>query len=171
MITNIVTVNASEKETASKSHSIALGSSPFTDGKLFAVTGYNFVKLEQNGTVSKDAPMCPVLTTNIGNLFVSTIVRSKVDANGNVLEPNGTFNKGVKEIIAGNPNKTNGEILQAIIDKYAYKNWIKVTRQKYTAKSKDGREYAAFLVVLNVDRELTADEIAGLKTANGTANV
>ena len=168
MITNIVTVNANEKETASKSRSIALGSSPFTDGRLFVVTGYNFVKLEQNGVVSKDAPMCPVLTTNIGNLFVSTIVRSKVDAKGNVLEPNGTFNKGVKEIIASNPNKTNGEILQAIVDKYAFKNWIKVTRQQYMAKSKDGREYAAFLVVLNIDEELTADEVVAAKSAQNS---
>lgn len=120
--------------------------SPFQDKVVFRVTGYSFRKAEIDGKVDKDAFLNPVLETTIGDLFLSTILRGRITADGTVLIPSGTFNLFVKEQIAA--HRTNGEILKAIVDGCENKDLI-VRRTPYAGVTKDGRQYAAALVEID----------------------
>ena len=151
-LTGFRTASQSEIETANSSNDIARSTSPFQNGVVFTVNGFSYEKPEIDGKVAPDAKPQPVLLAKIGDkdvsLFVKPLNRSAVRADGSVLEHNGTFNKFVRETIASLSNKNNGEILQAIVDGCADRQII-VERVPYSAKSKDGRNYATSLVDLN----------------------
>lgn len=147
-LTGFQTASQSEIESANKSNSIARGNSPFQHNVVFTVSGFSYEKAEVDGKVAADANLNPVLVTSVGSLFLNTLVRGRVNADGKVVEPNGTFNNDVRATIAANASKTNGEILQAIVNLCVGKRLI-VNREPYSAATKDGRRYAAYLV--NID--------------------
>lgn len=141
-LTGFKTAEETEIQTANNSTSIKQGNSPFQHNVVFTVSGFSYEKAEMDGKVAQDAYLNPVLKTSVGSLFVSTILRSRVDFDGKVLTPDGTFNRFVREQIA--THKTNGEILQAIVDGCKDKK-INTRRTPYSAMSKDGRRIPAFL--------------------------
>lgn len=151
-LTGFVPASQDEIATANSSNDIARGTSPFQNGVVFTVIGFSYEKPEVDGKVKADAKPQPVLTAKIGDknasLFVKALNRSAVRADGSVLEHNGTFNQFVRETIASLSDKNNGEILQAICAGCAGRRII-VERVPYSAKSKDGRNYASSLVDLN----------------------
>ena len=140
-LTGFKTAEETEIKTANESTSIKQGNSPFQHNVVFTVSGFSYEKAEIDGKVAQDAYLNPVLTTCVGSLFLSTILRSRVDFDGNVLTPDGTFNKFCREQIA--THKTNGEILQAIVDGCKSKN-INTIRTSYSAMSMDGRRISSF---------------------------
>lgn len=143
-------IKADEKavKVANGSFSISMGTSPFQHGVEFKVTGFTYKQAQNDGKVTKDAYLNPILETSVGDLFLSTILKPRVNSEGKVVTPNGTFNVAVKELIAKMNGKSNGEILTAIVSLCKDKE-IVVKRVPYAAKSKDGRTYAASLVNLN----------------------
>lgn len=145
-LTGFQTAEANEVQTANTSTSIKRGNSPFQHNVQFTVSGFSYEKAEMDGKVSKDAYLNPVLTTSVGSLFLSTVLRSRVKADGTVVTPDGTFNKFCREQIA--KHNTNGEILQAIVDGCKDKKVV-VNRVPYASLTKDGRTVASFLVELN----------------------
>lgn len=145
-LTGFQTAEANEVQTANASTSIKRGNSPFQHNVQFTVSGFSYEKAEMDGKVSKDAYLNPVLTTSVGSLFLSTVLRSRVKADGTVVTPDGTFNKFCREQIA--KHNTNGEILQAIVDGCKDKKVV-VNRVPYASLTKDGRTVASFLVELN----------------------
>lgn len=148
MLTGFVSASNDARENANKSNSIALGHSPFQHNVKFTVSGFDYKVAQEDGKVDPKARLNPVLTTSVGDLFLSTLTRSRVDADGNVLEPKGTFNDFVRKTISENSTKTNGEILTAIVDGCKDKQLI-VERVPYVGLSKDGRRFATSLVKIN----------------------
>lgn len=148
MLTGFVSASNDARENANKSNSIALGHSPFQHNVRFTVTGFDYKVAQEDGKVDPKARLNPVLTTSVGDLFLTTLTRSRVDADGHVLEPNGTFNTFVRETIVKNSTKTNGEILTAIVEGCKDKQLI-VERVPYVGLSKDGRRFATSLIKIN----------------------
>ena len=148
MLTGFVSASNDARENANKSNSIALGHSPFQHNVKFTVGGFDYKVPQEDGKVDAKARLNPVLTTSVGDLFLTTLTRSRVDADGNVLEPDGTFNAFVRKTIAENSTKTNGEILTAIVKGCENKQLI-VERVPYVGLSKDGRRFATSLVKVN----------------------
>lgn len=146
MLTGFVKANDNAIENANKSNSIKRGESPFQHGTIFTISGFTYEQAEIDGKVEKDAFLNPVLSTSVGSLFLSTVLRSRVTSNDEVLTPSGSFNNFVREQISS--HSTNGEILQAIVDGCKGKQ-IRVERKPYAALTKDGRRYGASLVELN----------------------
>jgi hypothetical protein len=148
MLTGFVKADDNKIEVANKSFSISMGNSPFQQGVIFKVTGFTYKQAQNDGKVDANASVNPVLTTSVGDMFLSMVLKARVDAEGKVLEPNGTFNQFVKNIISNMVGKSNGEILTAIVDGCEDKE-VFVTRQPYAAMTKDGRKFAASLVILD----------------------
>ena len=148
MLTGFVSASNDARENANKSNSIALGHSPFQHNVKFTVSGFDYKVAQEDGKVDPKARLNPVLTTSVGDLFLTTLTRSRVDADGNVLEPKGTFNDFVRKTISENSTKTNGEILTAIVNGCKDKQLI-VERVPYVGLSKDGRRFATSLVKIN----------------------
>ena len=148
MLTGFVKVDDNKIEVANKSLSISMSNSPFQNKVTFKVTGFTYKQAENDGKVDADAMVNPVLTTTVGDMFLSMTLKAKVDADGKILEPNGTFNQFIKDTISKNNGKSNGEILNAIVDGCKDKEVV-VSRQPYSTISKDERKYVAYMVVLN----------------------
>ena len=148
MLTGFVKADDNKIEVANKSFSISMSNSPFQNKVTFKVTSFTYKQAENDGKVDADAMVNPVLTTTVGDMFLSMILKAKVDADGKILEPNGTFNQFIKDTISKNNGKSNGEILNAIVDGCKDKEVV-VSRQPYSAISKDRQKYVAYMVVLN----------------------
>ena len=148
MLTGFVKADDNKIEVANKSFSISMGNSPFQQGVIFKVAGFTYKQAENDGKVDANASVNPVLTTTVGDMFLSMALKARVDAEGKVLEPNGTFNQFIKGTISKMAGKSNGEILTAIVDGCKDKKVV-VSRQPYAAMTKDGRKFAASLVVLD----------------------
>lgn len=145
-LTGFQTVTSTERSEFDGKTSIRMSNSPFQHGVTFTISGYDYKKPEVDGRVQEDAPTCPVLTTSVGDLFLSTVLRPKVNKDGAILEPNGSFNRVVREIIL--QKTTNGEILTAIVAASKDKK-VRVTRVPYVGLSKDGRQFPAAIVQLD----------------------
>ena len=148
MLTGFVKADDKKIEAANKSFTISMGQSPFQQGAVFEVNGFTYKQAENDGKVDANAFANPVLTTTIGDMFLSMALKARVNAEGSVLEPNGTFNRFIKDTISTNAGKSNGEILKAIVDGCKDKE-VKVSRQPYAAITKDGRRFASSLVILD----------------------
>ena len=148
MLTGFFSASNDARENANKSNSIALSNSPFRHNVKFTVGGFDYKVAQEVGKVDPKARLYPVLTTSVGDLFLSTLTRSRVDVDGNILETNGTFNAFVRKTIAENSTKTNGEILTAIVKGCENKQLI-VEHVPYVGLSKDGRRFATSLVKIN----------------------
>lgn len=147
-LTGFRTASQSEIENASKLNTLSRGTSPFQQGVALTISGYSYEKAEIDGKVAADAKPQPVLKTSVGSLFVKSLSRNGVKADGSIIEHKGTFNAFVRDIIASNPDKNDGQLLQLIVDGCQGKT-ILVDRIPYSAKSKDGRVYATSLVDFN----------------------
>ena len=148
MLTGFVSASNDARENANKSNSIALSHSPFQHNVKFTVGGFTYKVAQEDGKVDPKARLNPVLTTSVGDLFLSTLTRSRVDADGNVLEPNGTFNEFVRKTLSECSAKTNGETLTAIVDGCKDKTLI-VERVPYVGLNKNGGRYATSLIKIN----------------------
>ena len=145
-LTGFEEVNQIDVEIADASTSIKDSNSPFQQNVQFTISGHTYVKVKNDGIVDKDARSVPVFKTSVGNLFLSTIIRSQVKSDGSVITPNGTFNEFVKRQIA--EKSTNKEIMSAVVQGCQGKR-IRVTRVPYAGLTRDNRPIAKFLVELN----------------------
>lgn len=148
MLTGFVKADDNKIEAANKSFTISMGRSPFQDRVTFKVTGFTYKQAENDGKVDAKALVNPVLVTSVGDMFLSMALKMRVDAGGKILEPNGSFNKFIKDTISTNAGKSNGEILTAIVEGCKDKEVV-VSRQPYVAMTKDGRKFASSLVILD----------------------
>lgn len=151
-LTGFTQLKGQDKDNASKGHNISLGVNPFSDGATFEVTGFGFTVPEEDNKPKEGARTLPVLETSLGNLYLSLLTRRKVTSDGRILTPNGTLNVAVKEIVAANAGKTDGEILSAICEDPRVKGRkIKVQRTEFLAKSRVGVEYPTDLLEFFID--------------------
>lgn len=112
------------------------GVSQWQHGATFTITGSAYRSRE--GKEGEDA--FPVLETSVGDLFVSTLLRDRINDKGERLTPNGTLNQKVREIAS--PTKTNKEVLDGILAATNGKT-IVVRRKDYVGMRGDGSRYPA----------------------------
>lgn len=144
-LTGFQTASESVAQEASARHTLTRSVSPFQPGTGFRITGFAFRVVEIDGKVPADARPQPVFTTTINaDLFVRSLTRAVPTING-PLEHKGTFNLFVRDYIATHKDKSDGELLQGIVDACKDRDLI-VERVPYTAVSRDGRQYATSLV-------------------------
>lgn len=141
-----------EATAPANSFSIANALNAFQDGIVFQITGfrYNILKFSDN-TSSKPFP---VFTTNLSGdtcLAIIPLMRNRVNADGEVVEPDGTFNLEVKNLILSNKGLSNDKILPLLVDKLKNRDLI-VRNKRFSAKSKDGVVYATAMI--NIDFKL-----------------
>lgn len=115
------------------------GSSPWQEGVTFTVSGYAY--RAQDGKESTQA--LPVLETSLGDLFVSTLGKLKVDAEGNRIVPNGTLNRDWLAI--DKVGKTNKEVLTALVGLTKDKTLV-CHRRDYVAADAKGHRFPASFV-------------------------
>ena len=113
------------------------GVSPWQDQVRFRVTGSTFKARE--GHETEDS--FPALTTTIGDLFLSALLRPRVDEKGKKLVPNGSLNRKLVEIARVGP-KTRKEVLDALVDACEGHD-ILVRRLDYVGARGDGSRYPA----------------------------
>ena len=141
-----------EATAPANSFSIANALNAFQDGIIFQITGfrYNILKFSDN-TSSKPFP---VFTTNLSGdtcLAIIPLMRNRVNADGEIVEPDGTFNLEVKNIILDNKGLSNDKLLPLLVDKLKNRDLI-VRNKRFSAKSKDGTTYATAMI--NTDFKL-----------------
>ena len=95
------------KNKGQQTFNLSKGISPFQHDVEFTVTGWNMVVPVVDGKKNDKANPIPVLTTTAGDAFISMIIKPKITAEGKMVEPNGTFNKMVKEMIVSNKGKSD----------------------------------------------------------------
>lgn len=121
--------------------------SRFLDKVKFSITGHTYKHPEIDGKVRTDISS-PVLASTIGDVFLSMLTRKHVSASGEILSPNGTFNKKVEEILSTTLSKSDGEILGEI-EKACKGKTLVVRREAFVRKISDGRDFPASMV--NID--------------------
>ena len=141
-----------EATAPANSFSIANALNAFQDGIVFQITGfrYNILKFSDN-TSSKPFP---VFTTNLSGdtcLAIIPLMRNRANADGEIVEPDGTFNLEVKNIILDNKGLSNDKLLPLLVDKLKNRDLI-VRNKRFSAKSKDGTTYATAMI--NIDFKL-----------------
>ena len=144
MLTGFKTINEQAKQVADKRFTLSMGTSPFQEGVKFQVTDYAYQQAENDGKIDPKARVSPVLVTTVGNLFLSMLTRPKVNSDGQILRPNGTFNQAVATKIAEMHDKADGEILKAIV-KTLYVKTIITHRTEFIGKA-DNRLYVGCLI-------------------------
>ena len=115
------------------------GQSPWAEGVTFTVSGYAYRALD--GKENEQA--LPVLETSLGDLFVSTLGKPKVDAEGTRIVPNGTFNRDW--LALDKVGKTNKEVLTALVGLTKDKTLV-AHRRDYVAADTKGRRFPASFV-------------------------
>lgn len=149
-------INASEKDERAKEFTLGKTQSPFEDGAIFTLKGYDFARAKIDGTTmvngkQRDSKAVFIVENNGVESEISwnALSRAKCDKDDKIKRPNGTFNKLCAETYRSNPNKSDGEILQAIINSVGTKK-IKVRREDFVAKGKYG-EYPTCLIHFELD--------------------
>lgn len=135
--TTMANITFTESKRVGAGSELFQGVSPWQDGVKFRITGSAYRSRE--GHENEDA--LPVLVTTIGDLFLSTLLRSRVDDKGQRLVPNGTLNQKLVEV-AGTGSKTKKEVLDAMLAATAGKD-ILTKRKDYVGMRGDGSRYPA----------------------------
>lgn len=143
MALQMTSVTAERKQKAQESFTLTQSQSPFLDGVTFQITAHDVVDFVGNENAT------PVLVTSIGNLFPSMITRARVDSKGNILTPDGSFNREFTSLLLNNRDKNNKQVLDLVVTTFSNKT-IKVTRKLFAAKRANGTEYPSSLIVLDI---------------------
>ena len=137
LFTTMANITFTESKRVGAGSELFTGVSPWQDQVKFRVTGSAYRARE--GHENEDS--LPVLTTTIGDLFLSTLLRARVDEKGKRLVPNGSLNRKLVEI-AGTGTKTKKEVLDALVVACEGHD-ILVRRVDYVGARGDGSRYPA----------------------------
>lgn len=125
--------NQTRVDELNNGHKLTGGNSPFLDNRVFHVTGFAWRDLIINGVVQEGKSVA-VLTTDIGDLFVSMLRRDKCAYDGTIIRTNGTFNVDVKSTIENaDRSVTDAQLLQQLVDLAQSRGALRVRRQSYQA--------------------------------------
>ena len=135
-----------------QARTLSAGNSPFVDGVEFTLTGHRHVFPIIDGTEKRDGYPLPVFTTSLGAeayLFLSMVLKQKVDADNHILTPSGSFNALVREIIAANAGNTDNQILATIEARMTGKR-IRVTRVPFIKLNSKGVRIPSSYINLDI---------------------
>ena len=143
----VVADDAKKAEVLGQSASGFIGTSPFIDGAQITITGYELVNVAIDGTIPENSPFRLVFRSTVGDIALTMLFKNKVDANGNIVKPTGSFNEFVAGLIKANPAITLKELADKVLTTHPR---IVVKRDEYPAKTKDGRDYVAATVGFDI---------------------
>lgn len=112
-------------------------SSPFSNGATFTIKGFSFVQYEVDGKLKERVH--PVLETSLGQLPLTLLHRARVDKDGKIHRPGGTFVEQVLSLITN--GITNGQFLEKVVEMFKDKA-IKVKSEDIVCKGQYG-DFAA----------------------------
>lgn len=147
MLETFTTVSEAQCTKLAQSNSIRQSQSPFQDGVTFKLVRFAYQRLTINGKTDENSRAFPGFETSIGFCYLSMCTKEKIDANGKVLTPDGSFNDIVREAIANPKNKIDADIFAEILKAVGDKE-IKVSRVPYAVHGR--ATSVAYLVVLDV---------------------
>jgi len=113
--------------------------SPFQEGITFAITGYTYKVAVVDGKVSER--ILPVLNTTVGDAFVSMFTKLHPAVDGTPRKAEGTAVDLLLNTIAANSDKTNDEVLAAVVEAFKDKK-VQVSRRTYNGLTRDGKTFA-----------------------------
>lgn len=143
----VVADDAKKAEVLGQAATGFIGTSPFIDGANITITGYELVNVAIDGTIPENSPFRLVFRSTVGDIALTMLFKNKVDANGNIVKPQGSFNEFVAGLIKANPAITLKELAEKVVTTHPR---IVVKRGEYPAKTKDGRDYVAATVGFDI---------------------
>ena len=135
---------------AESTNKLLAGNSPFINGETIDLTGYYVAQTAFDGKVKANAPYKLVFTTSVGDIPFAMLTRYKYDADGEPVEPNGTFNQRVREMLASRQFTTIKDFADAICAKVKK---LTVKRKGYRAEGQYG-VYTAVIVEFDIAEEV-----------------
>ena len=128
--------------------------SRFKDGQVLRIVGFTFVEDEDDTSAKKRA--FPVLQTTLNgqpfeNIWLSTLCREIITADGETLTPNGTLNQLVQRI-GDDANTTTDEIwLTQIVAQTANKDITVVHKRNYKRMFHNGNIAPSVMLEFNIN--------------------
>lgn len=127
--------------------------SRFKDGQVLRIVGFTFV--EDADDTSTEKRVFPVLQTTLNgqpfeNIWLSTLCREIITADGEALTPNGTLNQ-LAQRIGDDANTTTDEIwLTQIVAQTANKDIIVVRKRNYKRMFRNGNIAPSVMLEFNI---------------------
>lgn len=127
--------------------------SRFKDGQVLRIVGFTFV--EDKDDTSTEKRVFPVLQTTLNgqpfeNIWLSTLCREIITADGESLTPNGTLNQ-LAQRIGDDANTTTDEIwLTQIVAQTANKDIIVVRKRNYKRMFRNGNIAPSVMLEFNI---------------------
>ena len=128
--------------------------SRFKDGQVLRIVGFAFVEDEDDTSAEKR--VFPVLQTTLNgqpfeNIWLSTLCREIITADGETLTPNGTLNQLVQRI-GDDANTTTDEIwLTQIVAQTANKDITVVRKRNYKRMFRNGNIAPSVMLEFNIN--------------------
>lgn len=128
-------------EQAKNSKSLTMGTSAFTTGAQFTISGYSYEAVENSDN------RYPAFVTSLGSLSVQSLLRAKavkpyVDkATGETIfarQPQGELHDLIRRILAENRGKTNDEVLPLLVEACKDKTFVVRLREYITIETQYG---------------------------------
>lgn len=123
---------------AKASKSLTMGTSAFTTGAQFTVTGYKYEEIDGGGCY-------PAFETSLGSLSVQSLLRAKAvkpyEKDGQTIfarQPTGTFHDLIRKVLGENRGKTNDEVLPLLVSACQGKTFVVRLREYVTVETKYG---------------------------------
>lgn len=150
-ISNIrVSEERENKFLAESTNVLVSGNSPFINDEIIDLTGYYAAQTAFDGSVKANAPVKLVFTTNVGDIPLAMLTRIKYDADGNPVEPNGSFNIRIRQMLASRQHAN----IKAFADKICETvKKLRVKRKGYRAEGQYG-VYTAAMVEFDIHEEV-----------------
>lgn len=123
------------------------GTSPFQDNVEFNITGFTYKVAVVDGKQSDH--VLPILTTTVGDAFVSMFTKLHPATDGTPRKAEGTAVELLLNTIAANSGKTNDEVLSAVVAAFKDKK-VRVTRRSYNGLTREGKTMAASVPDFNL---------------------
>ena len=128
--------------------------SRFKDGQVLRIVGFTFVEDEDDTSTEKR--VFPVLQTTLNgqpfeNIWLSTLCRDIITADGETLTPNGTLNQ-LAQRIGDDANTTTDEIwLTQIVAQTANKDITVVRKRNYKRMFRNGNIAPSVMLEFNIN--------------------
>lgn len=150
-ITNIRVSEERENSFLAESTNVLVsGNSPFINDETIELTGYYVAQTAFDGSVKANAPLKLVFTTSVGDIPLAMLTRIKYDAYGNPVEPNGSFNIRIRQMLASRQHATIKNFADTVCKTIKK---LRVKRKGYRAEGQYG-VYTAALVEFDIAEEV-----------------
>lgn len=128
-------------EQAKTSKSLTMGTSAFTTGAKFKITGYEYAPVENSKV------RFPAFQTTLGILSVNSLLRAisvkpyedkETGERISTRQPSGTFHEELRRILGEHRGKTNDEVLPILVNTFKDRELVVRQREYVTTEGQYG---------------------------------